>query len=101
MGNQLFLLQATGAPVVKIKPAPSWPKSQRERALAGKHPANGEDFCEVEGATCGNCEHRIRRHYGGHHYIKCGLLPMTKGPATDIRAGWLGCVRWSGSGSAP
>ena len=88
--DQLSLLHATGAPVVRIKPAASWPKSQRERALAGKHPANGDDFCEVEGATCGNCAHR-----SGHHYIKCELLPVTRGPGTDIRAGWLGCVRWS------
>ena len=94
--NQLSLLQATGAPVVRIKPAPSWPKVHRERALSGKHPANGDDFSEVEGATCGNCVHR-----SGHGYIKCKLLPVTKGAATDIRAGWLGCIRWAASEATP
>jgi len=76
---------------------PDWlgrctPTQERE-ALRGRHPL-GWDLhpAPPEGARCGTCAHLVRRvSPGGRVNLKCGLLPMTKGPATDTRARWPAC----------
>lgn len=47
------------------------------------------------GETCRTCRHlrRVKRE-GGRTYSKCGLVPSSHGPGTDIRASAAACREW-------
>lgn len=45
-----------------------------------------------DGTTCGTCAH-LTAHRHAKTYFKCGLVPSTGGPATDIRVSWPGCEK--------
>lgn len=66
---------------------------QRRQIAAGRHPATGLRL-RPEGGTCGSCAHSARHHGGTRQYWKCGLVPHTFGPGTDIRVSWPACARW-------
>jgi len=57
----------------------------------GIHPLTREP-ARPELGTCGTCVHRV-----GIKYPKCDHpdTPRTNGPATDVRAKWPACHRWT------
>lgn len=71
-------------------------RTARQQALlaAGTHPATRLALREEPGSTCGTCAHHQAHRWGNRTYHKCHLRPITHGPASDIRVGWPGCVRW-------
>jgi hypothetical protein len=60
---------------------------------SGKHPATGRPLAN-NGMTCNTCANRTSLHKVAT-YHKCALVPVTGGPATDIRLSWPACDRWS------
>jgi hypothetical protein len=49
-----------------------------------------------EGATCGTCGYLFRKVYSSRTYLKCSLRGgLTRGAATDQRAGWRACALWA------
>lgn len=64
---------------------------QRERVARGIHPLTGGRTFPSAG-TCGDCPNR-RPQDGERSWPKCGLWPVTGGPATDCRAWWPACAR--------
>jgi hypothetical protein len=42
--------------------------------------------------TCGTCVHR-KLH---ERWAKCDIGPQSRGPATDVRAWWPGCIHHEG-----
>lgn len=71
-----------------------------ERALAaGWHPvthlllhpdAPSASDRAAPGPRCGTCVHMVHQA----SYLKCDLVPLTHGPATDTRAWWPACRSW-------
>lgn len=49
------------------------------------------------GETCKTCRHSFARSMTSKRYWKCGLVPITHGPATDIRVGSPACSKWQAS----
>ena len=51
------------------------------------------------GETCKTCKHYTKVQWA-NTYRKCGLMlaHWTKGPGTDIRAGWAACEKWERNG---
>lgn len=45
------------------------------------------------GETCKSCQHSYCRSFA-KNYWKCGLVPATGGPGSDIRLKWAACSRW-------
>lgn len=44
--------------------------------------------------TCGTCANlSANRHHDGR-YLKCTVGPQSRGPATDVRAWWPGCIHY-------
>ncbi len=67
---------------------------RRQSLERGIHPATHIELLS-EGGTCGGCVHaRSHRPGNRHTYWKCDLLPMTFGPATDIRLSWPACIKF-------
>lgn len=48
----------------------------------------------TEGLTCKGCVFLVKRGKASL-YFKCALTKMTRGAATDWRAGWPACGRWT------
>jgi len=77
---------------------PDWyrPSKSRRRAnsyvLQGRHPMGFA--LGIEQTKCGTCKH-LHRHQRTKTYLKCSLTRMTGGPATDVRAKWRGCEKWT------
>lgn len=72
-------------------------QQRHARRLAhDRHPLTNLPLCGIEGATCGNCQHRFRRGGGARSYNKCDLMRNTGGPGTDLRLKWPGCMSWKG-----
>jgi hypothetical protein len=46
-----------------------------------------------EGESCRTCEHSYARQFT-KNYWKCGLVPATGGPGTDIRLKSAACEKW-------
>jgi hypothetical protein len=72
---------------------------RQARTLAqGFHPLGGRLHLQAapavdrkaEGRRCGGCV-----NFRPGRFAKCGLGPITHGPATDCRAWWPGCVHHS------
>lgn len=107
MSDLLFELPP---PAYGIEPRPLGPKDTRSytRRLTirnnamlagGKHPATKmpllpTDRQPYDGARCGNCKHAQLHSNGNRAWWKCGLVPVTSGPGTDIRLKWPACVKW-------
>jgi hypothetical protein len=51
-----------------------------------------------DGATCRTCVHLMRLAHHDRTYRKCALRSVTHGAATDHRAGWPACGRFSPAG---
>lgn len=84
---------------------------RQARLLAeGLHPATGQplhpDARPVrdphQPVRCGTCAWLVGTSpaHTSTVYWKCDLLPITHGPATDVRRWWPGCVSWSGTSPA-
>lgn len=67
------------------------------RMERGQHPHHGDPLGPA-GETCGSCAHMVHVRFA-RTYLKCGLGPDSRGPATDTRARWLACAKWK-SGEA-
>ena len=97
-------------PLYAIEPRAIGPKDTRSytRRLTlrnaatlsgGKHPATGLPLLNLgkvmtkHDERCGNCKH-LTGHSHDKTWYKCGLVPMTFGPGTDIRLKWPACVKW-------
>ena len=75
--------------------------TQACRAQSGHQHAQGHPMpalvLVVAAETCGTCAHK-ERHTGNAEkrvYLKCALGPKSFGGATDIRARWPACSRWT------
>jgi hypothetical protein len=62
------------------------------RLEQGLHPHLGKRLGPV-GETCGSCAHLVRVRFS-KTYLKCAHGPVSRGPATDIRAKWPSCELW-------
>lgn len=61
---------------------------QRADVDAGRHPLTRGPL--AASGTCGTCVHRTHNY---RSYPKCDLGPVSRGPATDVRAWWPACER--------
>lgn len=79
--------------------AKSTSHTQSMRVAQGRHPM-GSDLGPVD-SRCRDCQHFAPKDRG-RRYLKCSfpLHARTSGPATDIRAGWRGCVHHQEEGEA-
>lgn len=78
-------------PVGPVLSADRQRTARRRRALAaGTHPATGLPLTVGPSLTCSGYV-SLQRH--GRFY-KCDRAGVTRGPGTDVRAGWPACVRY-------
>ena len=54
-----------------------------------RKPGTGPD-----GELCKTCAHLFNSRYGAKNYYKCGLMPHTAGPGTDIVLKSPACRKW-------
>lgn len=69
----------------------------RDLAERGVQPLTREP-AHPELGTCGGCVHRVVANRGGSNaYPKCvhPETPTNRGPATDVRASWPACHRFT------
>lgn len=100
-------------PTAELSPGRRLTLRQAALIARGRHPltrgplhaeaAPGDDQ-DAEGRRCGNCRFRVTRLWGdtAKHYPKCSFgwdgrytsdpPRATRGPATDCRAWWPGCL---------
>ena len=81
---------------------PSWftpgtttPACHKAHVQRGRHPL-GLPLLRAKGEgpeRFGNCGHRCTQSMS-RTYHKCGLFPVTNGPATDLRLGWPACMSY-------
>ncbi len=86
----------TVAPVVEPKLSADRKRTiKRQQLIAnGIHPATKVKLLD-NGETCGSCAHLlVSKTRPGKSWFKCGLLPITNGPGSDIRVGWPACEKW-------
>lgn len=83
------------------EPAPEPLSADRKRTIAndrrlaaGIHPAT-RALLANNGETCGTCGNLDQEQHNSRSYYKCGLIPSTSGPGTDIRLKWPACNLWS------
>lgn len=69
-------------------------KGQTLHVVNGRHPMGHELLDEDEGETCGSCSWLYRNRQASKTFLKCSLVAMTKGPATDVRSKWPACEAW-------
>lgn len=68
---------------------------RRQLLAAGTHPTTKRALRTPAGETCGSCANLVE-HRLGRTYWKCGAIPLTGGPATDVRLSWPACNLWRG-----
>lgn len=61
---------------------------------SGIHPVMRTPLDPDPMRLCGNCKHLTRQGGTAKGYLKCGIGPQSRGPATDIRAKWRACMKW-------
>lgn len=68
----------------------------RDLAAHGIQPLTREP-ARPDLGTCGGCAHRVLRQGVSGKYPKCDHpeTPVTRGPATDVRASWPACHRFT------
>lgn len=47
------------------------------------------------GEMCGTCIHIEKVGHYRHHFLKCKLTVITRGPGTDWRYHWPACGLWT------
>lgn len=66
---------------------------RRNLLAAGTHPTTRRPLLDAEwGYTCRDCANCFAHEMGNRHW-KCGAVPVTFGPATDVRLSWPACDR--------
>jgi hypothetical protein len=70
-------------------------KRRNELLAAGVHPTTRLRLREPAGETCGSCDYRLAINTGKRTFHKCSAVPMTHGPATDVRLSWPACGGWT------
>lgn len=90
-------------PTLFDPPAQAWPDwfrpskyapAQARLVALGRHPMGGA-LGSAE-TSCGACVHLVRNGMrSGRVYLKCALSRQSCGPATDLRAKWRGCEKWT------
>lgn len=84
----------------RLPEPPQLTAGERARAKAqllidqGLHPLNRLPLLQPAGHRCGDCAHKDYQGGTAGRYMKCELGPVTRGPGTDIRAGWPACNQW-------
>jgi len=98
MSTQPMLLDAPLAPAIepemRFVKRGKWSRLHivNQRLAQGLHPLGHAKLAGIN-ETCGTCSHvRIRQRSG--RYIKCNQVPMTGGPASDVRLKWPACTHW-------
>jgi hypothetical protein len=73
-------------------------RTLRNQALieGGVHPATR--LALRDGATCGSCAHLLTNGDRRRRWFKCGLVPVTGGPGSDVRLSWPACTSWAAVG---
>lgn len=66
------------------------PKTHIANVRLGRHPL-GLPLHKDETLRCRDCRYFTRHRWENLTYFKCGLMEWTRGPGTDIRAGWHAC----------
>ena len=89
---RLFAVKVTAEMVDKISGQRGITRRNKHWLSLGVNPGSGERVAQGE-ETCGSCGHLVVRRRN-RTYFKCGLVPMTFGPGTDIRKKWPACVKW-------
>jgi hypothetical protein len=64
------------------------------RLAQGLHPL-GHARLAGNGQTCGTCSHRRLNDLRAGRYWKCNQVPMTGGPASDVRLKYPACMLWA------
>lgn len=49
----------------------------------------------IDGSTCGGCDHLVAPQHGARRHFKCALFGSTRSEATDWRAKWPACGRFT------
>ena len=52
------------------------------------------DYGRISGRTCGECANLVRRRHGRRIYLKCLLMRITRGAATDVRLEYAACGKF-------
>ena len=76
-------------PVEQLSPDRKRTIRNNNMIAAGIHPATKMPLAG-NGEKCGTCV----AAYKVNKWWKCGLVPLTFGPGTDIRKSWPACVKW-------
>lgn len=81
-------------------PAPGGSSADARRTVvretlisAGVHPTTGL-LLAGNGETCGTCDYATLLDYHSRGYWKCTAVPLTHGPASDVRKRWPACTKW-------
>lgn len=69
---------------------PRYKAEQARRVAMGLHPLTGKPLAG-NGKKCQTCAHLRVKQMGGRYY-KCLQVPLTSGPATDVRVRWPACT---------
>jgi hypothetical protein len=70
--------------------------TRRRRALLAQdtHPTTRLPLLGRGDATCGTCVHHYVDSGHARSFHKCGKVPHTNGPGTDVRVGWPACTAY-------
>jgi hypothetical protein len=92
---------AAAVPVEKLSAQRRLTARQHADIEHGRHPLTRGRLTTTDGATCGNCRHRIQQGHHTRSYPKCDWKPpgwgRREGPrishsgTSDVRAWWPGC----------
>lgn len=89
---RLFVVEVAQEKIEQISEQRGRSRRQKAMLKMGVHPATRVNIADgVE--TCGSCAHLVVRSRN-RTYFKCGLMPETHGPGTDIRKKWPACTEW-------
>lgn len=89
---RLFVVDVTAEMVDRISGQRGITRRNKHWLSVGINPGSGERVAD-SGETCGSCGNLVVRSRN-RTYFKCGLVPMTFGPGTDIRKKWPACTEW-------
>lgn len=84
-----------GPPLPKPEPlSAERRRTARRRVLLeqGINPGSMRPFAG-NNEFCRTCKH-LEIHGNEKTYFKCGRVPVTAGPGTDIRVSWPACILW-------
>jgi hypothetical protein len=68
---------------------------RQERLRRGVHPLTLLPLLHPGwNRTCGDCDHHVISSGHAKTFHKCDAVPITNGPATDIRVSWPACQKF-------